>query len=293
MGDGKTAFYRQFADWLELWGQTPSFGLSRQTSNALIRTLRAHASLIDELLVDDYGYVLTRRLQSDPIEKRFSQYRQMSGGRFLVSLREMLNSERILACRSLLKSNVNFWEEDLEKECNIDTEKLDDIVQNHDWEILEATLSAESEEVAYTISGYITKKLLKRSKCQLCKMKLVTSKAEISKNHYLSLLSRGGLTVPSSEIAGFVCNSFAVLDVADKFIEKTTEIKRRAAAEFILKEFSTHFDFTRPEHVEWGEKFTNKIVVNIFYNNKQKRDSDKVRKSDIVAFKKRQRKKKE
>ena len=36
----------------------------------------------------------------------------MSGGRFLVSLREVLNSERILQCRSLLKENVNIWEDD-------------------------------------------------------------------------------------------------------------------------------------------------------------------------------------
>ena len=48
--------------------------------------------LIDELLNDGYDYILTARLQSDPIERRFSQYRQMSGGRFLVSLREVRNT---------------------------------------------------------------------------------------------------------------------------------------------------------------------------------------------------------
>ena len=40
---------------------------------------------------------------------------------------------------------------------------------------------------------------------------------------------------------------------------------------------------------DWGIKFSSRIVVNIFYNNKQKLDTDAVRKSDIVAFKKRQR----
>ena len=54
---------------------------------------------IDELLNDGYDYILPARLQSDPIECRFSQYRQMSGGRFLVSLREVRNTERILSCR--------------------------------------------------------------------------------------------------------------------------------------------------------------------------------------------------
>ena len=52
-------------------------------------------------------FVLTQRLQSDPIERRFSQYWQMSGGRFLVSLLEDRNKERILASRSSLKADVD------------------------------------------------------------------------------------------------------------------------------------------------------------------------------------------
>ena len=58
-GDGKTDFFLSFA-------------------------------VIEELLNRGYDYVILRKLQSDPLEKRFSQYRQMSGGRFSVSLREAL-----------------------------------------------------------------------------------------------------------------------------------------------------------------------------------------------------------
>ena len=71
--------------------------------------------LIDELLKDGYNFIPIARLQSDPIERRFWQYRQMSGGRFLVSLREVLNTERILSCRSLIKNDINFWKEDLQQ----------------------------------------------------------------------------------------------------------------------------------------------------------------------------------
>ena len=49
--------------------------------------------------------MITARLQSDPVERRFSQYRQMSGGRFLNNFREVLNSKRILQYRSLIKEN--------------------------------------------------------------------------------------------------------------------------------------------------------------------------------------------
>ena len=48
--------------------------------------------LMQELLEEGYEYIFTCRLQSDPLENRFSQCQQMSGGRFLVSLHEVLNT---------------------------------------------------------------------------------------------------------------------------------------------------------------------------------------------------------
>ena len=57
-------------------------------------------------LTEAYQYVIIARLQSYPVEQRFSQYRQMSGGRFLDNLREVLKSKRILQFRSLIKENV-------------------------------------------------------------------------------------------------------------------------------------------------------------------------------------------
>ena len=77
-GDGKTNFLRSFSDWIKLWSESSAFCSSKQTSNALVRTLQAQALLIDELFHDGYVYVIPRKLQSDPHENRFSQYRQMS-----------------------------------------------------------------------------------------------------------------------------------------------------------------------------------------------------------------------
>ena len=115
LNDNKTNFFRLIAFWIQEWSVSPYFTLTPQTSSALINTLRLQAMLIDELLNDGYDYILTARLQSDLIERRFSQYRQMSGGRFLVSLREVRNTERILSCRSLIKNDINFWKEDLQQ----------------------------------------------------------------------------------------------------------------------------------------------------------------------------------
>ena len=53
-----------------------------------------------------FVYVLTGRLQSDPLDGIFSHYRQMSGGRFLVSLQEVITSESMIKWKSLLKRNI-------------------------------------------------------------------------------------------------------------------------------------------------------------------------------------------
>ena len=152
---GKLNFLEEMADFIEEWNKSPHFCLSKQTAHALITTLRAHAMLMKDLFEDGYQYVMTRRLQSDPIENRFSQYRQMSGGRFLVSLREVLSSERILACRSLLKAGIDIWNQKDEDGDPQDLQEFLSSLSEHETEIMEASLSDESSEVALLIAGYV------------------------------------------------------------------------------------------------------------------------------------------
>ena len=117
--------------------------LTSKTSYALVLTLRAQSGLIKELLSEEYDFVMTSRLQCDPIERRFSQYRQMSGGRFLVSLREVTNSERIIRCRSLVKADINFWKEDLGSDKpSLDLSALLALLSEHEIEIAESTLDS-------------------------------------------------------------------------------------------------------------------------------------------------------
>ena len=75
----------------------------------------------------------------------------MSGGRFLVSLREVLNSERILSCRSLIKKNINFWEENIDSDAEESLDSINDLFDERADEIMDA------REVATTILGYCQK----------------------------------------------------------------------------------------------------------------------------------------
>ena len=103
LNNGKIDFYKRLSDWIESWAQISDFYLTKQTSKAFVITLRGQTMLMKELLNEEYELISTRIFQSDPLENRFSQYRLISGGRFLVTLWEELSTERILTCRSLFK----------------------------------------------------------------------------------------------------------------------------------------------------------------------------------------------
>ena len=59
-------------------------------------------------------------------KKRFGKNRQMSG-RFLVSLRKVQNCEKILGIKSLVKADVNSWDERVK--CDIIDNRCDDLLQ--------------------------------------------------------------------------------------------------------------------------------------------------------------------
>ena len=64
------------------------------------------ALLIQDLLGEGYDLVLTSRFQSDPLERWFGKYRQISGGRFLVGLQDINSSEIIIKVKSLHKEDL-------------------------------------------------------------------------------------------------------------------------------------------------------------------------------------------
>ena len=134
--------------------------LTELTSRALIVTLNSTASLIEDLLSEGYKFVLTSRFQSDPIERRFSRYRQMSGGRFLVGLREVQSSEKILKIKSLLKAGLDFWKLNLTPDKLVESD-IDSIISPLLNDVDECHLDENSTEVAVHVAGYITKNCYK------------------------------------------------------------------------------------------------------------------------------------
>lgn len=69
----------------------------------LTHTLKTFSAMIEYLLnTEKFHYVLPGRFQTDNLELRFSQYRQLSGGNYNVSVRQIMESEKKLKLIGLL-----------------------------------------------------------------------------------------------------------------------------------------------------------------------------------------------
>ena len=120
-----------------------------------------------------------------------------------------------------MKADINLWKEDLGSDKpSLDFSALLALLSEHEVEIAESTLDSSSEEVSTTIAGYIAKKLAKRSNCDSCKSLLIASSMDLAENHYLNLLSRGGLIVPSAKLAEYASHCFSIMET------HTTSFKR-------------------------------------------------------------------
>ena len=295
-GDMKPQFLRKFADWIEEWQElqgsnSQKFTLTAQTSDALIITLRCTASLIEDLLEEGYSYVLTARFQTDPLERRFSRVRQMSGGRFLVGLREFDCANRVLGVVSLVKEGIDFWKEDVRPDVNTAAAlsnfnaELDKMASD----IESCSLSSDSVQVSAVISGYaIRKVIMGRSGCKTCERLAVATEDEEmdEENSYLNRLSRGGLIIPTADLRHHISKSFAILDLCHRQIMHS-ELSERNAAETALARNDSPVTFLCLEHKN-SLKFLNRTVVNVFFNNQRKIKKDTVRKDTVKEFKPRQ-----
>ena len=298
LGDHKPEFLRAFADWVEKWQKLESaksnpFSLTPQTSHALITTLRCTASLIEDLLREGYAYVLTARFQTDPLERRFSRYRQMSGGRFLIGLRELQCSVKIIS--SLIKEGIDFWKEKV-RPSNDQTEsiswlnaELDKITDDIDC----CMLDPEAVQVSAFIAGYAARTVIvNRSKCSTCEeMAVSTSGIEEmeGENDYLLNVSRGGLLVPTTDYRHYIAKSFAILDLC-QHLTRDSLLPERTAAEIALQRNNFPVTFLCDKHRNMI-KYLNRTVVNVFFNNARKQIQDTKRKDNLQKFKTRQTKK--
>ncbi|QQP39506.1 Putative LOC101234561, partial [Caligus rogercresseyi] len=215
-------FLENFAEWLEKWEKQKTLGLSKETFLCAIQTSKAMPKLIVHLLEKEgMDYVLTGKICSDPIEKRFGDYRMLGGSNYYVSVRQILEAEKKIRLNSLirlssftLKEAKNVLSASSEGEVENDTSALLAAMEVFEGSCIP---SDEGDEGAvFYVAGYVAQKLVKSTKCQACQEIVSKGKTvpritfdvgvdqeskdlsiKSTKDDLISLVTRGGLTYPS------------------------------------------------------------------------------------------------
>ena len=133
--------------------------------------------MIHDLLNNNIlDYILLGKFQTDNLESRFGQYRKLSGCNYLVSVAEMMQSERKLRIKGLLKLhtkssgdiNVKTF---LATFSEVKKDKHDlNFISNFPFDDIDVTNSDELSSLLM-VTGYIAKKAMARMECIPCKQK--------------------------------------------------------------------------------------------------------------------------
>ena len=225
-------------NWLSTWKLSKKLGLTKQTFEALMNTNAAIADLSYDLIRYGFHYVLTGRLQTDPLERRFSQYKQMSGGRFLVSLTEILPSEKIITYQHLLKRDIDFsgLTVSTTDEINKLTSEFLTTLPTDSIDLL--SLSDNSEHIVAYVAGYISHSLIQRSSCDVSFELLQNDQIN---NSYIEILNRGGLQLPTVVLYQYVETAFCILESFESQI-LATKLPTKHVMLHLLAQVSVEWD---------------------------------------------------
>lgn len=214
----------------------------------------------------------------------------MSGGRFLISAKDVICSEKILKIRSLVREGFDIDEKiKLKEDYSSDVQDLFSSVQCMLGDKNSIMLDENSKEVSDNIAGYIAHKAMKY--CNGCCQEYLIDQSHSSQpDNYLSKLSRGGLQVPSEGLSAFVSQGFALLDASSSIIQ-ASPLPSRYAAEKVLEEFLKNRVVECEVHDKHLCSKIIRIISNIFLNNKRKKSTDSVVKDKVTAFKRSKREK--
>lgn len=243
VGDENCLFLKKFLAWLYKWDAIAIQGeeankkqkrngkLTTQTQLALTHTVKTMIEVIAYLKNSmNFHYVLLGKFQTDDLEARFGQYRQMSGACYNISVKQVLESERKLKTLSVITAHSASHAEIPIKDFLVCEEVSSSVCCNSVVEELVKFegLHSEVENVCISendllglvyIGGYISHSVLKKCSCCECCDLLLSNDSIPSEillrqtNLYFNVIDRGSLRYPSDFIINILVASFKVFNV--------------------------------------------------------------------------------
>lgn len=213
-------FLQTMETFFDEWRHTSNSqqALSRETFLACESLCSCLPKLANYLLTKkDFNYVLLGKIQSDPIERRFGRYRQMSGANFFISLKQVLDSEKKIRIYSCLKhSDISITQMKTLRQENTTSTLIDEDV--HIISFLSniisddiSSLDKNEYNIIYYVAGYIVRHLKNIHSCSSClesfndDVNLPELQVELNDvdetqfHNFFQTINRGGLCAPSSK----------------------------------------------------------------------------------------------
>ena len=215
------AFLTIFCCWLESSDNIPgkSGKLTKEIFTALHHTTHAILELTqyckEELKI---VYILPGKFQTDHLEARFGQYRQLSGDQYNISIHQVFECEKKLRMLSVLKLNLPLnqsinlmnlpevnWNE-MTEEQNLDVYKFNIDVTDNDVHQCKEVLS-----IIIYLAGYCCYAILIKMKCYSCKS-LVSGRDDMlpDMNSYFQGINRGSLLYPNDVITNLILYNYII-----------------------------------------------------------------------------------
>lgn len=248
LSDKKFMFLNNMIDWLEDWKSKPFYKkLTLQTHTALNHTIYGMVEIIkycfDELQMN---YVLLGKFQTDELENRFGKYRQLAGGQYHISIRQLYETEKRLRIQSLLTLNSRTFGSIHIKRFYENIDSPDGIQENHSFNpviIVEESdidkLRDDMPVITY-LAGYCCYITLRKIQCEICKQNLVYNEELAVEDNYTLIknLSRGKLLFPQNSVVQIVLYSYIIFNkILSEFEEDFLGVynKRQFLSQYILK----------------------------------------------------------
>ena len=219
--DERFCFLDKVVQWLDTWKLLPGKvgKLTPQTFSSFRHSCLVLPQIVNYLTSDTCGfaYILSSRLQNDPLEHRFGVYRQMSGAQYTISVLQILESECRLKLSSILKlfqkdtagemSLKDFIKTFTSEEESVEITPLEDFLSLLDYSnplpgVDETTLLALAFVAGYAVHSTYSRYKDRCGECfaSLTKQRDIHFENQENVNLLIQITDRGGLKYPAMEV---------------------------------------------------------------------------------------------
>lgn len=156
-------------------------------------------------------FILLGKFVTDDLEKRFGRYRQLSGCTYNVTYRDILESEKKLRIKRLVRTfPLELHTQKYSKE-SVKEFDGDEYVSILETDFLERFTDNDHSSFTY-VCGYGGHSISRSVNCQICRDLIIKGKGNLTEVEYFDHIQRGGLIVPTEICHLILLRMYAILN---------------------------------------------------------------------------------